>query len=73
MSDKAPRFEKYVRSFRKELLALSHAAGYEHPSQIMATDIEFSSGVNIFTTLADLLPYTIKPLTLDMEKLTPVG
>ena len=73
VKDKAPRFENYVRSFRKELLSLAHASGYEHPSQILADDIEFSTGVNQFTPLQKLLPYRIEPLKLHMKDLTPVG
>ena len=55
---KAERFKKYVQSFRKELLDISHAAGYEHPCQFKAKDVEFSTGVNKFSTLDDVLKYT---------------
>jgi glutamate synthase (ferredoxin) len=55
---KAERFKKYVQSFRKELLDISHAAGYEHPCQFKAKDVEFSTGVNKFSALDDVLNYT---------------
>ena len=58
---KAERFKRYLESFRKELLAISHSAGYEHPCQFTAHDIEFSTGVNKFSTLDDVLHYTKDP------------
>jgi glutamate synthase (ferredoxin) len=39
------------------LLALAHAAGYQHPSQVTGEDIEFSTGVNEFSTLNEVLGY----------------
>ena len=56
---KSERFARYIKSFRKELLALTHAAGYEHPAQFTAHDIEFSTGVNEFTRFAKLLGYPV--------------
>ena len=58
IDDKAERFARYVRTFRKELLSLAHAMGYEHPVQVSGDDIEFSTGSNTFTTLRDLLGYS---------------
>lgn len=70
VEDKARRFASYVRSFRTELLALAHAAGYEHPCQISGQDIEFSSGINQFSTLEEVLGYTRDPVRLNsMEEL----
>ena len=46
---KAVRAANYIKGFRKELLALAHTAGYEHPCQFQARDIELSTGVNKFT------------------------
>ncbi len=57
IDDKSMRFANYVRSFRKELLTLAHACGYEHPADVTGRDIEFSTGVNQFTNLEDLLGY----------------
>ncbi|MBT3586028.1 MAG: FMN-binding glutamate synthase family protein [Halobacteriovoraceae bacterium] len=54
---KSKAFANYMQSFRKELLSLSHAAGYEHPLQFTGADIEFSSGVNKFSPLDDILCY----------------
>ena len=61
IDDKATRFARYVKTFRKELLSLSHAMGYEHPVQVGGDDIEFSTGTNKFTTLRDLLGYSRDP------------
>lgn len=54
---KSKRTELYLKGFRKELLALAHSCGYEHPSQFNGRDIEISLGMNKFTTLEDQLGY----------------
>ena len=54
---KAERTKRYLKSFRKELLSLAWAAGYEHPGQFMPADVEFSTGVNAFQTLESILGY----------------
>src|SRR5690606_10575850 len=54
---KALRFATFVRGFRRELIALAHTAGYEHPAQFKGCDIEFSVGVNKFMPLDDVLGY----------------
>jgi glutamate synthase (ferredoxin) len=70
---KASRFTSYIRAFRKELLSLAHAAGYEHPQQITSTDIEVCTGVNTFSTLEESLGYKCDRLDLNsMAELTPV-
>ncbi len=51
------RFARYVRSLRSELLQLAHTAGYEHPCQFAGDDVEFSSGINQFSTLEAVLGY----------------
>ena len=61
VEDKAPRVARYIQTFRKELLALAHAAGYEHPVQFTGQDIEFSTGINKFSTLTDVLGYAREP------------
>jgi len=57
VEDKAQRLTRYVKSFRKELLALSFAADYRHPCQFTGLDVEFSCGVNRFETLEEILGY----------------
>jgi glutamate synthase domain-containing protein 2 len=39
-TDKAPRLANYVRTLRKELLALSHACGVAHPALVSAGQVE---------------------------------
>jgi glutamate synthase (ferredoxin) len=58
---KARRMTRYLQTFRKELVSLSHAAGYQHPGQFTATDVEFSTGVNRFNTLAEVIGYHAQP------------
>ncbi len=62
IEDKARRSARFIQSYRKELLALAHAAGYQHPCEFDGDDIEFSSGVNTFTTLTELLGYRKEPV-----------
>ena len=52
------RFLRYCQSFRNELLALTHACGYQHPSQFTAEDVELSTGPAAFKTLRELHGYT---------------
>jgi len=39
---KSERLAQYFKTFRKELIEISHAAGYEHPCQFDMSDIEMS-------------------------------
>ena len=64
VNHKSNRFTSYIRAFRKELLSLAHAAGYEHPQQITSSDIEVCTGVNTFTTLEESLGYKCDPLDI---------
>ena len=57
VDDKAERVSRYIKTLRKELISLAHAAGYEHPCQVTGDDIEVSTGVNQFSTLTEVLGY----------------
>ncbi|MHB8418343.1 MAG: FMN-binding glutamate synthase family protein [Myxococcales bacterium] len=54
----AQRLARFVQSFRNEILAVTHACGYEHPAQFTADDVELSSGPAQFKTLRELHGYT---------------
>jgi glutamate synthase (ferredoxin) len=70
---KAIRAATYIKGFRKELLALAHTAGYEHPGQFTGQDIEFSTGINRFDTLDSILGYARDPVEFSgMQALRPV-
>lgn len=59
--DKAVRFHNYMTAYRKELLQITHACGYEHPSQITMNDVEVGMGASRNTqTLADNYGYQKK-------------
>lgn len=47
---KSERFASYVRTLRKEILEITHAAGYEHPCQMTMTDVDMGMGDNNYTT-----------------------
>lgn len=71
---KAERFSRYVRTLRTELNQLAHAVGHAHPSQFSSEDIEFSTGVNRFSTLASVLDYSSDPVrftAIENYPLTP--
>lgn len=58
---KSERFAQYARHFRKELLELTMATGYEHPCQFTMHDIEVSMGDSNYTsTLKDCFNYEKK-------------
>ena len=50
VTDKAERVKYYFKNFNKELLEITHACGYEHPSQFTMNDINISQGDNNATT-----------------------
>lgn len=55
---KAIRFNNYVRSFRKEVLEITHACNYEHPCQVTMTDVEMGMGdSNLTHPLRDTYGY----------------
>jgi glutamate synthase domain-containing protein 2 len=39
---KSERLAQYFKTFRKELLEITHAAGYEHPCQFKMTDVDLN-------------------------------
>ncbi len=70
IDEKALRLERYIRSFRKEILNMTHASGHQHPGQYSSDDVEFSTGCNIFTTLTDVMGYRKKsvPFSAGLEQ-----
>lgn len=55
---KADRFANYVKTLRKEILEITHAAGYEHPCQITMMDMDMGMGDNHYTkSLEDTFGY----------------
>jgi glutamate synthase domain-containing protein 2 len=60
---KSERFFNYARTFRKELLEITHACGYEHPTQLTMSDIDVSMGDNNHTqTLKQVYGYEKDPV-----------
>ncbi len=63
---KSERLNQYFRTFRKELLDITHAAGYEHPSQFTMDDVDISLGdKNLTRTLADTYLYHKEKVDFD--------
>ncbi|TRZ45200.1 FMN-binding glutamate synthase family protein [Robertkochia solimangrovi] len=58
IDDKAIRLQFYFKNFRKELLQITHACGYEHPCQLTMDDVDINLGDKSLTkTLADTYEY----------------
>lgn len=58
VKDKAMRSNFYFVKFRKELLQISHACGYEHPAQFDTDDVDINlSDKNLAKTLATTFSY----------------
>ncbi|MAO08248.1 MAG: FMN-binding glutamate synthase family protein [Alteromonas sp.] len=58
IDDKAVRAHFYFKNFRKELLEMTHACGYEHPCQMTMDDAEITLGdKNLVKTLASSFGY----------------
>ncbi len=63
---KSARFSHYAKSFRKELLEITHACGYEHPGSFTMDDIKLSMGDNNLTlTLEEIFNYRKDKLELE--------
>jgi len=60
---KSDRLAQYFKSFRKELIEITHAAGYEHPSQFTMKDIDVNVDDGELTkTLEDSFRYSKTPV-----------
>ena len=46
---KSERMSNYIRTFRKEVLEITHACGYEHPCQLQMIDVDMGMGDNHYT------------------------
>lgn len=58
IEDKSERAHFYLKNFRKELLEMSHACGYEHPAQFNMDDVDLTVGdKNLIKTLATTFTY----------------
>lgn len=61
VEDKSARMAAYMKSFRKEVLALCFACGYQHPGQFVGKEIEFAMGAGKFRKLHDVIGYQSDP------------
>lgn len=61
--EKSDRLAQYMKTFRKEVLELTRAGGYEHPAQFNTTDIDISMGdSNTTQTMEDCFGYKKTPV-----------
>jgi len=54
---KSDRLAQYFKTFRKEFIEITHAAGYEHPCQFKMSDIEINLNDNKISS--ELFLYTL--------------
>jgi glutamate synthase (ferredoxin) len=54
------RVQAYLETFRAELEAMTHAAGYDHPGEFTPHDVEVSAGPGIFKSLYEIYGYDKK-------------
>lgn len=60
---KSERLYNYIKTLRKEMLEITHACGYEHPSQMKMIDVDISMGDNNLTkNLSDIYGYHKVPV-----------
>ena len=63
---KSDRLAQYFKSFRKELIEITHAAGYEHPCQFTMTDIDTNVDDGELTrTLEESFKYKKTPVAYE--------
>ncbi|WP_298516583.1 FMN-binding glutamate synthase family protein [uncultured Kordia sp.] len=68
---KSVRLAQYFKTFRKEFVEITHAAGYEHPCQFKMTDIKMNvDDQNLSKNLDNTYKYQKTPVPFDgMESL----
>ena len=58
IEDKAERVSYYFKNFKKELIEITHACGYEHPAQLTMEDVDINLGDKMLTQpLANVYGY----------------
>lgn len=63
IKDKAERTSTYLKAFRKEFLAITHAGGYEHPCEFTMQDVHIAlDDANLTSTLGDTFGYEKEPV-----------
>ena len=69
---KAERYGNYANTFKKELLQITHAAGYEHPCQFNGNDVALNLGDNMeVKNLTEMLGYSKTEISFNnMEELS---
>jgi len=69
VTNKSQRVHFYFKNFRKELLEITHACGYEHPCQMTMDDVDISLGdKNLTKTLSTAFGYHKVPVAFESVK-----
>ena len=75
---KSERLAQYFKTFRKEFIEITHAAGYEHPCQFTMQDIDLNVDDGELTkTLEESFKYSKTPVEYtcaeDLKQCTYIG
>lgn len=66
VENKSKRTNMYFKNFRKELIEITHACGYEHPSQLKMDDVQISVGdKNLIKPLSEVFTYLKTPVPFE--------
>jgi glutamate synthase domain-containing protein 2 len=64
VEDKSKRIASFVSTLRKDILEITHACGYEHPCQIMTSDIDINTkNSNTPIPLSSVYEYEKSPVS----------
>lgn len=68
VKDKSERVGRFIKTLRKDIMQVSHACGYNHPSQIKMKDIVFNtSDSSMRKTMKELYGYEKTIHSFDLE------
>ncbi|MBT0608520.1 FMN-binding glutamate synthase family protein [Aequorivita echinoideorum] len=69
IQDKSVRAHFYFKNFRKELLEMTHACGYEHPCQFTMDDVDMTVGdKNLIKKMSESFMYNKSPVPFESVK-----
>jgi glutamate synthase domain-containing protein 2 len=69
VNDKSQRVARFVKTLRKDVLSLTHAAGYEHPSEFRLSDIRIKDKAELkYRSMADIYGYEKSTMSVVASK-----
>lgn len=69
VEDKSQRVGRFIKTLRKDIMQVTHACGYDHPSKFKMEDIVFNtSDSSMRKTMKELYGYEKTPVEFSIEK-----